>query len=75
MDWSQRREPYKGFNDLMLLNGWYWEPYGSVIEVHVQGRNLIRIGRGKRPSLYKTLSEFRIWLNKMGYEKEDCNAA
>jgi hypothetical protein len=69
IDDIESREPYMGFNAIMALNGWYWEPYGSVIHVVVETRNLIRVEcRGK--TSYKSLPHFRAWITKMGYEKE-----
>lgn len=71
---DSRPAPYKEFKQVMALNGWYWEPYGSVVHVIVECRNLARIERIDEPTLYKTMPELRTWLGKMGYEKEDENA-
>lgn len=63
--------PYKEFNAIMALNGWYWEEFGgTVAHVIIECRNLARIERPGCPTLYKTVPELRTWLGKMGYEKE-----
>lgn len=66
------REIYPGFYELMLLNGWWWEPYGSVCKVEIQGRNaaVIRIA-GVEGHKFMTVPELRKWLRSMGYEQED----
>ncbi len=62
-------EPYMGFNELIKLNGWYWEPFGSVIRVDVASPLLASVHCGDVVQ-HKTIRSLRLWLEQMGYEKE-----
>lgn len=64
--------PYKEFNSIMAMNGYWWESFSnSVVEVVISGPNLVIIRQQHMPPAYKTLAEARTWLSKMGYERED----
>lgn len=65
----ESKESHYGFDKLMALNGWYWEPYSPVVHIIIENKFLARIERPDASPLYKTIPELKTWLTRTGYEK------